>query len=1232
MAELPGRLLIANRGEIAVRAIRTARRLGIETVAIYSDPDADAMHVVLADQAVSLGGASAAESYLSAERVLEIARATGVDAIFPGYGFLSENADFAAACEASGIAFVGPTPEQIRDFGLKHRARELAAAAGVPLAPGTGLLDDPDAAVDAAQRIGWPVMLKTTAGGGGIGLSRCADAAALRQAFDSVQRLGTSYFADAGVFLERCVDSARHVEVQIFGDGRGRVVAVGERDCSLQRRNQKVVEETPAPGLSPALRDALFDAAERLGRSVAYRGAGTVEFLFDADREAFFFLEVNTRLQVEHPITEMTTGIDLVEWMLRTAAGDPPDLERRPQAAGAAMEVRLYAEDPLHGFRPAPGRLAEVSFPPGAEDGFEPGPAPRDALRIRVDAGVSSGDTVSSHYDPMIAKLIVAGPNRESVRRAMEAALAATVISGTVTNQGYLRQVIAAPFFAQGRITTRALVDFDYRPRVLEVIEPGTYTTVQDLPGRLGYWNIGVPPSGPMDACSFALANALLGNATGAAGLECTIAGATLRFHADADIVLAGAPMSPCLDGVAVPCWTVLHVVAGQLLEMGRVEQGARAYLCVAGGLPVPTYLGSRSTFALGQFGGHGGRTLAAGDQLALAEGSCCEAGRRGRSVPLPLRPDFPVGCGSCRWEIGVMVGPHGAPDFFKEDAIRTFFASDYEVHYNSNRLGVRLIGPKPSWARSDGGEAGLHPSNIHDTEYAIGAINFTGDMPVILGPDGPSLGGFVCPATIVQADRWKMGQLQPGDRVRFVPIDYAQARARARTFDEQIGWLAHAGRDSTDPAEAMPPLVAIDPFVDPAGDPVRARLAARAAAPGVVMRQAGDTYLLLEYGDNVLDLRARLRVHALMEALAEQAVPGVEECSPGVRSLQIRFDPERIGQAALVETLLAIEDSLPAVDTMSVPSRIVHLPLAFEDSATLEAVLKYRRSVRDSAPWLPRNAEFIRRANGLETVDDVAQTLFDASYLVLGLGDVYLGAPCAVPVDPRHRLRTSKYNPARTFTAEGTVGIGGVYMCIYGMDSPGGYQLVGRTLPIWNRFLQNPQFVDGKPWLLRFFDQVRFYPVDEATLAQARTAFRRGRYPIRIEDSQFDMAAHEAFLAANAQSISAFRERQDAAFAAEIAHWSEADLLPADAEPPKAVEAIALEPGETLVRAELTGSVWKCLVAENEAVEAGATLIILEAMKMEFPVIAPRSGRVVRLLASSGQPVQQGAGLVVLA
>ena len=1195
-------VLIANRGEIAVRIAKTLQKMGVQSVAVFSDTDRYSAHVSVANLAVNIGPASPAESYLCGDKIMAAAKKTGAEAIIPGYGFLSENAEFAEQCAAAGLIFIGPSPDQLRQFGLKHIARELAEKAGVPLTPGTGLLKSLDDAKTAAANLGYPIMLKSTAGGGGIGLSRCNCEADLVAAYESVQRLGKSFFKDAGVFIERFVDEARHVEVQIFGDGKGRVVALGERDCSVQRRNQKVIEETPAPGLPAKTREKLLACAVRLGESVGYTSAGTVEFIYDSARDEFYFLEVNTRLQVEHTITEMVTGLDLVEWMVRTAAGEPPSLVNLLPPNGAAIEVRLYAEDPVRNFQPSPGILTEVVFPDN----------------VRIDGWVATGTEVSPYYDPLLAKLIVYGQSRAEALVKLQTALDKTRLYGIATNLDYLRQLVRSRHFCEATLSTRFLERFVYSPRLVEVLEPGTYTTVQDYPGRTGYWNVGVPPSGPMDDYAFRLANRLVGNHEAAAGIECTLQGPSLRFHSDTVIAVTGADMRATLDENPILLWAPIAVKSGQVLKTNRAISGCRTYIAVRLGIDVPDYLGSKSTFALGQFGGHAGRTLRSGDMLAINSPDTLACTTPAPAYAPAAAPAAFIPKYGTHWDINVLYGPHGAPDFFTEAYIEEFFASPWEVHYNSNRLGVRLIGPKPHWARSDGGEAGLHPSNIHDCEYAIGSINFTGDMPVILTRDGPSLGGFVCVATIAKSELWKVGQVKPGDKIHFHRINFEVARAQEQAQDAAIAKLAplalpeHPVKNSTYPVAEC----------------VITALPAQDSRPEVVYRQAGDKYILLEYGQNVLDLRLRLRVHALMEALKAHPVKGILELSPGVRSLQIHYDSRVLSQPDLIAALLALEATLPDVEKMLTKSRVMYMPLAFEDSATLGAVERYRETVRAEAPWLPNNVDFIQRINGLATRDEVAEIVFSARYMILGLGDVYLGAPCAVPVDPRHRLMTSKYNPARTFTAEGTVGIGGVYMCIYGMDSPGGYQLIGRTLPIWNKFLKNRQFSNGEPWLLKFFDQVQFYPVSETELTQLREDFREGRAQIRIEEEEFNLGEYDAFLKKNEANIADFRARQKTAFDIEAALWQNESSV-AVQELIKVEISINAADGGHLVMADISGNVWKLLVETGSRIEAGEPMVILEAMKMEFTIHAPVSGFVRALHCQTGKPIAAGEALL---
>ncbi|MGZ8252185.1 MAG: urea carboxylase [Methylophilaceae bacterium] len=1214
------KVLIANRGEIACRIIRTLRKMGVGSVAVYSEADAGARHVPDADEAICVGPAPAAASYLDVEKILAAAKQTGAEAIHPGYGFLSENPAFAEACEAAGIAFIGPTPQQMRDFGLKHTARELAEKNGVPLLPGTGLLKDAAHAQIEAENIGYPVMLKSTAGGGGIGMQLIWGAEELVAAFESVQRLSRANFKETGIYLEKYVQAARHIEVQIFGNGLGQVVALGERDCSVQRRNQKVIEETPAPHISQPVREALCATAVKLCSALHYRSAGTVEFVYDKSTSEFYFLEVNTRLQVEHGVTELVSGldsnsrVDLVEWMIRLAAGETGLMAgyvHKPQ--GHAIQVRVYAEDANKNFQPSSGVLTEVKF----------------ATNARIDTWVETGSEVSPFYDPLVAKVLVHAKDRASAVADMRSALDETRLSGIETNLEYLRQVLADEVFPAGEQITRYLNTFKYVPNSIDVLDAGVQTTVQDYPGRMGYWAVGVPPSGPMDHLAFRLANRLVDNAEGVAGLEITLIGPKLKFNKDAVIAITGAPIEAKLDGQAIALWQSHPIKAGSTLHLGKViNAGCRSYLAVHGGFDVPEYLGSKSTFTLGQFGGHGGRTLRVGDVLHMTE--TAQAGVAAKSLPHNLQPTY-----STTWEIGVLYGPHGAPDFFTDDDITMFFSTDWEVHYNSNRTGVRLNGPKPVWARKDGGEAGLHPSNIHDNAYAIGTVDFTGDMPVILGPDGPSLGGFVCPATIVQAELWKMGQLKAGDKVRFKQLTQTAANALEAAQDAMIATLSASNLKQS----------ALQSPSSKAASPVLNQIEASAEQIKVVYRQAGDKYLLVEYGELILDLNLRFRVHALMQWLQQQGIVGILNLTPGIRSLQVHYESRVLPLSKLLDILQNAEHALPAIEDMEVPTRIVHLPLSWSDKATQLAIEKYMQSVRKDAPWCDTasgnasNIEFIRRINGLDSVEDVKKIVFDASYLTLGLGDVYLGAPVATPVDPRHRLVTTKYNPARTWTPENAVGIGGAYMCVYGMEGPGGYQFVGRTIQMWNRwgaFKQNEasDFKDGKPWLLRFFDQIRFYPVSAEELLQMREDFPRGKFQLKVEEQTFRLKDYNKFLADEADSITTFKTRQQASFEAERERWiasGQANYSNDSEVAADTGEALELSANSRAVASHVAGNLWQVQVKEGDKVQEGDAVVIVESMKMEITVSAPCSGKVSKVLCQEGGQVAAGQNLIVI-
>lgn len=983
------KVLIANRGAIAVRIERTLKKMGIGSVAVYSKADQDSLHVERADEAVYIGDGTAKETYLDTKKIIKAALDTGAKAIHPGYGFLSENTDFAKECEENGIKFIGPDSEQIKLFGLKHSARALAEKADVPLLPGTGLLSGVEEAVTEAEKIGYPVILKSTAGGGGIGMRICNSTEELRQAYDAVCHLAAANFNDAGVFLEKYVTRSRHVEVQIFGNEYGETTALAERDCSVQRRNQKVVEESPAPNLSDEVREKMYAAAERLAKEASYRSAGTVEFLYDDQTEGFYFLEVNTRLQVEHGITEEVLGIDLVEWMVKEAAGELKNIKslvHKPQ--GHAIEVRVYAEDCINGFRPGTGKIDAVTFSPEA----------------RVETWIQKGVEVTSLYDPMLAKLIVHGSGRADAIAKMERVLRDSRVYGITSNMQYLAALLKTETYQTGALFTGMLKDFMPQEHAIEVLDGGVQTTVQDYPGMIGYWFVGVPPCGPMDAYNFRIGNSILGNDESAPGLELTLRGGSYRFRTTVSFCITGADMKATLDGVEIPMYQVVHASAMQVLKFTDCKVGMRTYLLVAGGFDMPKIMGSSSTFIDGKFGGHNGRTLRTGDVLRLQEKCVIDSID---SMPEKYRPKL-----TNEWTIGVIPGPQPTPEYLKPEYLKTLTESEYEVNFNSARTGIRLNGPIPQWVREDGGEAGLHPSNIHDNAYAVGTLDLTGDQSILLGPDGPSLGGFVCSVTTAKGEMWKLGQLHPGDKVHFRLLDLDQAK-EIREAEEAN--LRHEHQEVV-----LPEQKDLDYHY--------AILAEETAAgTKIVARLDGEDNILVEYGEMELDIAIRFRVHVLMQELKKKDLP-VIDLTPGIRSLQIHFDIEKISLKEMLAAVLETNRTLPELSDVTVPSRIIWLPLSWDDPQTQLAAKRYQQTVRPNAPWCPSNPEFIRRINGLDSIEDVKKIVFDADYLVLGLGDVYLGAPVATPVDPRHRMVTTKYNPARPWTPENAVGIGGAY------------------------------------------------------------------------------------------------------------------------------------------------------------------------------------------------------------
>jgi len=623
---------------------------------------------------------------------------------------------------------------------------------------------------------------------------------------------------------------------------------------------------------------------------------------------------------------------------------------------------------------------------------------------------------------------------------------------------------------------------------VAEVVSPGVRTTVQDLPGRRGLWGVGVPPSGAWDDLAFSLASQAVGNPASLAGLESLLRGPVIRFVREAVVCLAGACGKAKLDGEPVAPGIPLTVLEGQVLDLGPASGGLRQYLAVRGGIDVPVVLGSRSTFLAGGFGGFEGRALRAGDLLASGDDTDC-----GPIIEVASKLQDSDGV------LRVIPGPHGAPEYLTEDGVAEFFATEWTVDQRSDRTGVRLVGPVPSFARPDGGEAGLHPSNIHDSAYPVGGIMLAGGTPVAVGPDGPSLGGFVVPAVIIREDRWKLAQARPGSRIRLVPVS------------------PNGVDDSPMPIEGRLRVIDAPGGVRRPGS--LAEIEADGDRPALVVRRAGDHHVLVECGPPVLDLAVRVRMHLLADAVRGQAT----ECVEGVRSVLLATDGDLTD---LAQSVAEAWTSLPDPRTVRLPVRDVTMPIALDDPLVHEAMRRYQSGTRPDAPWCPDNVEFIRRINGLSSRPEVFDIITSATYLVIGLGDVYLGAPVAVPLDPRHRLVTTKYDPPRPWTPANAVGIGGVYLCVYGMEGPGGYQMFGRTVPVW-RTDSDP------PWLLRVFDRLRFVPVTSEELDDIRSDIQAGRRDLDSEHGSFCITDCDGY-----GDGGEFTARRRAAFDAERARW----------------------------------------------------------------------------------------------
>jgi urea carboxylase len=1266
--------------------------LGITTLAVYVEEDADSAHVRAADELFLLQGHGSA-GYLNIEEIVAICRQNAVQGVLPGYGFLSENADFAEALHAAGILFIGPEVSTLTDFGLKDRARELAIRANVPVVPGTGILEGFEQAEQAAAEMGYPVMVKATAGGGGMGLHVCHHADDLRAAVAGVQSRGRALFKIAGFFLEKFVESGRHIEAQIFGNGLGDVLFFGERECSIQRRHQKVIEEAPSPYVlaHPSLRARLEAASITLAKSVNYKSAGTIEYLVDEASGQFFFLEVNTRLQVEHGVTELCYDIDLVEMMLLQAQEEwrasshpesgPGGLSAaalstfaRTGPKGHAVEVRIYAENPAKNYQPAPGRLQAVSFPVGDH--------------VRVDTWIETGSVVSPHFDPLLAKVMVHSTDREAAVKEMVSTLERTKLQGPPTNLDFLIQVLLAPKFAAGSTTTDFLeAKFQYQVLALEILEPGTATMIQDWPGRVGIPN-GVPPAGPMDALSFRIANLLVGNDQGTEGLEITLSGPTIKFLAPATISLCGAPFTFEIDQRPAALWARHHIAAGTEIRVGEAPVGARAYLAVRGGFPsVATYLGSKSTTPSLAWGGYQGRRLLAGDFLNIDPACSVVDGALPAAFQLDSAAIPEMGH---EWRIAALPGPWFSEAYLAPEGQRHLHSTSYKVSHNSSRTGIRLDGPPPTWGREDGGEGGSHPSNMVGFGCTVGSVSFTGDSAVILPADAPNQTGFIVTHVIAGADQWKLGQLRPGDSVTLVPATWEDAMTRERNLNEFICSIQSQvtierpdrteGTETPEKREQVGKAILADllnpaPSQDP-GDGILSIIGAdNGGRPRLILRQAGERAISCLCGPGTFDVGIRARIQRLANMIRDNPPVGFAPHSvPENCSILIYFDPKVITQAAAVDSVVAMNNALPPQGASHIPSRVIHLPAVFDAVECHETIQRYMLLQRSRAAYLPDNIDFIRRSNGLKTRDEVKNSYFGIPHLVNAVGWL-MGLPIYIQVDPRHRLVVPKTNPARTFTKAGCLGTGGSTSSIYPNDSPGGYQLWGATIPgiCWDTYGQRPGFSPTRPWLFEPFDQIIFDSVSRAEFDAAVGAFQAGRYQIRIEQSVFDMVEYEALLERTHDEVAKMKRTQrecterEAALEKELfAQWQ--------CEVGRAAEAVDLEkrartqrargklspyllPGQlggihkisrawkltkwcksdpslVQVQATMIANLWKVEVSSGDIISGDKVVAILEAMKMETVVRGPSSpGRyqVEEILRETGDRVETGDILMLL-
>lgn len=813
---------------------------------------------------------------------------------------------------------------------------------------------------------------------------------------------------------------------------------------------------------------------------------------------------------------------------------------------------------------------------------------------------------------------MVHSQSRDDAIASMIDLLTQSLISGPPTNLEFLACILDDARFKNGNTMTSFLKDFKYTPHAIDVISAGAYTLVQDLPARPTVGK-GVPHSGPMDPIAFQIANMFVGNPRTKEALELTLTGPELRFVGPAIVALCGAPMEATLDDNEFPMWTSVKIEAGQKLKIGKTTGGGcRSYLAIYGGFPsVADYFGSKSTSPLVAIGGYQGRALAPGDLLQITD----KIPESFTSISLPehLRPAY-----KSKWEIRAMVGPHDE-GYFDPKFIEQIYNTDWKVSHNASRSGIRLVGPVPKWARKDGGQGGAHPSNLIEYGYPLGTLNWTGDDPCIFPVDCPNFGGFTSSTTIIRADWWKLGQLKAGNTIRYIRVGLEDALKKRKWNDNFLDSVEKAIK-SGGAFQGIEKLQGAhcDFHMGDIGKAVIWEKPEDASTPQVRYRQGGDDHLLIEYGNENFDLNHRCRVTALENAIRSESTPesirfNLFNTVGCCTSLLLFYDGSKIPRADLIAHLQSIESQLGDLRSTKVPTRVFKLPISFESKLQDEATQRYMTNQRPHAPYLPDNLAFVAKNNAL-TPQQLKQIYLTGQFMAVVVG-FFCGNTVSLPVDPRHRISAPKMNPSRVFTPEGTVGWAGSCMSIYPVDSPGGYQMTGRTVPCWDYYSYKPGF-DGKPWIFRDFDILTFYQVSEQELDELLGRFRAGKYEWEYKEVEFDMAGHNDVLEKTKEEVRTIREKQ--AEAQEEMNKAEHESLERwrrekaeSGVDEGTVEKLLDNPNIVGVEAPVDANVWKVEVKEGDVV--GEATVVSYSLNFFCLVCIcnSRANRVVRLLFS---------------